>query len=126
MRLVYDTNVLVAIFARRGEIIKFKRSVSSGQITLIISNEILDELERVLYRSFGFSRQKAKATTRLVANIAEVVQVSAIEPVSRDPKDDHVLAAALAGKADRILTYDIDLLILKKYNDIPILKPDEV
>jgi hypothetical protein len=43
--------------------------------------------------------------------------------VCRDPDDDHILSAALQIKADCIISGDADLLILKKYEGIPILNP---
>jgi putative PIN family toxin of toxin-antitoxin system len=43
--------------------------------------------------------------------------------VSRDPDDDAVLAAAVAAKADIIVSGDADLLILGGYADIPIMTP---
>jgi predicted nucleic acid-binding protein len=44
-----------------------------------------------------------------------------IEPVCRDPDDDHVLAAALAARAEAIVTGDADLLALDTYEGIRIL-----
>ena len=44
-------------------------------------------------------------------------------PVSRDPDDDAVLATALAGRAEIIVTGDDDLLVLKAYQGIRILSP---
>jgi predicted nucleic acid-binding protein len=43
--------------------------------------------------------------------------------VCRDADDDLVLAAALAAKADAIVTGDQDLLVLKRFKGIPILNP---
>ncbi|HEX5415280.1 MAG TPA: putative toxin-antitoxin system toxin component, PIN family [Chloroflexota bacterium] len=52
---------------------------------------------------------------------AEVVDIPAILPVSRDPKDDKFLATALAAAADYLVSEDADLLVLCEYGGIPIV-----
>ena len=44
-------------------------------------------------------------------------------PVCRDADDDWILATALAGKADALVTGNKDLLVLERYEGIPILAP---
>lgn len=44
-------------------------------------------------------------------------------PVCRDANDDWVLAAAVAPKADSIVTGDIDPLVVRAHAGIPILSP---
>ena len=43
--------------------------------------------------------------------------------MSRDPDDDEILAAAVAGQVDLVVSGDNDLLTLKQYRSIPILSP---
>jgi predicted nucleic acid-binding protein len=50
-------------------------------------------------------------------------EASLDEPVSRDPDDDNVLAAANAGRCEAIVTGDKDLLVLGEFAGIPILTP---
>jgi len=45
------------------------------------------------------------------------------QPVCRDPDDDNILAAAISGKCDCIITGDKDLLVLKQYLGINIFNP---
>jgi putative PIN family toxin of toxin-antitoxin system len=58
-------------------------------------------------------------------NVAIVVEPTALPQIVRDPDDDHVLACALAARADLIVTGDSDLLTLLNYQDIPIVTPAE-
>jgi len=44
-------------------------------------------------------------------------------PVCRDPDDDNILAAAIAGNCDCVITGDKDLLVLRAYEGINILSP---
>ena len=43
----------------------------------------------------------------------------------RDPKDDKFLEAALAVRADCIVSGDADLLDMTSFEEIPILRPAE-
>ena len=55
---------------------------------------------------------------------ADVVSPSRLpKPICRDPDDDWVLATAVAGEADVIVSGDKDLLILKRFQGIPIVTP---
>jgi len=59
---------------------------------------------------------------RLRGDLAVPVRIVTI---CRDPKDDKFLEAALAGRADCIVSGDADLLNLTPFEDIPILRPAE-
>ena len=123
MRVVYDTSVLVTLLTHRGQILKLKQSVSSSGITLVTSVLILAEVETVLSSKFGLTKQAAKTRANLLARISKVVRLKSIEQISRDSKDDMVLATALYGEADYIVTFAEDLLVLKKYKHIEIITP---
>ncbi|MEM7533787.1 MAG: putative toxin-antitoxin system toxin component, PIN family, partial [Chloroflexota bacterium] len=45
-----------------------------------------------------------------------------IPQICRDPKDDYLLAYAIAGKADYIVTGDKDLLVLEEIEGVKIVK----
>lgn len=55
--------------------------------------------------------------------LAEPLDVPSVVP--NDPDDDHVLACALAAKADLIVSGDRHLLALNRYQNIPIVSPAE-
>jgi predicted nucleic acid-binding protein len=43
--------------------------------------------------------------------------------IKEDPSDNHILACALAGNANLIVSHDLDLLRLKTYETIGIISP---
>src|SRR2546430_14374302 len=124
MNVVYDTSVLATVVSRRDLILLLQADVLMGKVSLITSMYILDELERVLASKFGMTKQASKARTRLLERVADVVQPKHIAQVSRDAKDDPLIAAALAGGAEDIFTLDQDLLVLKEHEGVQILTPD--
>jgi putative PIN family toxin of toxin-antitoxin system len=52
---------------------------------------------------------------------AEVLETTELSAVSRDPKDDKILATAAAGSADYIVSEDRDLLDLVEYAGVRIV-----
>lgn len=57
----------------------------------------------------------------VLLSLASVVNLNEIVNACRDPKDDHVLACALASEADYFVTGDKDPLALKAYQGIQIV-----
>lgn len=125
MRILYDTNILVASLSRRGSISAFKRLLELDGMVHITSGHILGEVEAVLVEKMGLTRQKAKVAARLLERQSVIVHPVKIEKVCRDPFDDYVLAAAVVGKADYLVTADKDLLVLEKHRKVAIVTPSE-
>ncbi len=85
---------------------------------LVLSPSLREEYEQVLARPiftqrFNLSAEEIRAFSRFLDRRADVVTPS--EPYRvrvRDIKDEHVLATALDGNADYLVTGDADLLTL--------------
>lgn len=122
MRIVLDTNVLVAAFVAEGlcrDIVR--RRVKTHE--LITSQILLDELAEVLKRKFDVELNNL-AWFAFYKDRATLVHSAGLDlSVSRDPDDDFVLAAAIAGHADVIVTGDEDLLVLRQHQGVRILSP---
>ena len=125
MRILCDTNVLVTVLSRREAVIEFRKLLTEADITHVTSAHILSEVEAVLVERMGLTKRRAKTTARLLARISQIVEPTNVERVSRDPFDDYVIAAALHGGADYLVTADKDLLVLNGRTSIGIITPTE-
>jgi putative PIN family toxin of toxin-antitoxin system len=123
VRVLLDTKVLASAFATRGLCADVLRVVLSDH-QLVIPEVVLVELRRVLQRQF-------KVPQALVADIEALLREHDVVPKPtgpgqlrlRDPSDEWVLASALAGRADIIVSGDGDLLVLGAAGPVPVLSP---
>lgn len=126
-RVVLDTNVLIsAALSRLGKPFACLAWVLDNA-TLIVSRELLEELETRLARP-KFSKYVDDARRRaFVVDLglsAMQVELSGAVTACRDPDDNKLLETAIAGHADCLVTGDQDLLVLNPFQGIPILTPD--
>ena len=122
MKLVCDTNVLVAALVADGlcrDIVKRRLPKQA----LYTSRELLEELDSVLRVKFR-ADLIALPFLRIYRERAVVVEpVQLKQRVCRDPDDDVVLGTAKVAGADAILTGDEDLLVLRRFEGIAIVSP---
>lgn len=129
VRIVIDTNVIVSAFLTpHGIAMNILHHVLAGTVTLITSPSLFDELEEVLQRQ-KFDRpileRRRLEFIRFIERHTEVVFPDApIDKITSDTDDNRVLEAAVAGKADYIVTGDKKhLLPLKKFRGVTIVSP---
>lgn len=126
IRAVLDTNVLVSyLLTHRPPIATLiDRHLAREDFVLVTAPELLEELERVLRYPKLHRYCTDSERTRFVAllmTLSEVVELpESIPRICRDPDDDRVIACAVAGKADLIVSGDRDLLALGRVGRISI------
>lgn len=124
-RGLLDTNVLISALLFGGTSRRVLERALHGEITLVTSSHLMEEMEALLQRRFAFSSQAAREVRTELESSALVVEPATIPRVCRDPDDDHVVAAGIQGKVDWIVTGDADLQVLDGYCGLAILSPSE-
>jgi uncharacterized protein len=123
MRIVLDTNVLIASLISRGKC--YALVEHSLEVHEIISSQfILNELSEKLQKKFKYDNNEVIEALSIFRAKMEIVSPSKLEQqVCRDIDDDWVLATALVGKAQCIVTGDKDLLVIAQFEKIDIISP---
>ncbi len=119
LRVVLDTNVYIsALNFPDSPLADLVRHAKRGMYQLIISPAIVNEVADVL-RSFEWTEHDIRVRLKTITKSSEIVMPQTIPNVIKeDPDDNHILACALAGKANLIVSRDLDLLRLKTYETI--------
>jgi hypothetical protein len=119
MRVVIDPNLLVSyLLTHRGPIAQIiDTHLAQEDFTLLGCVQLLEELDRVLrYSKFQryFDDKTRLRFVALIASLSELLDIPDQVPrLVRDPKDDYLIACALAGKADFLVSGDKDVLAVK-------------
>jgi putative PIN family toxin of toxin-antitoxin system len=131
VRLVLDTNTALSGLLWGGTPGRLIDAAQATRVELLSSAALLAELQGVLMRE-KFVGQLARRGLSVAdvfdgyAALVTLVTPAAIAPtIVRDPADDQVLAAALAARADAIVSGDAHLLDLKQFQGIPIVSTAE-
>ena len=123
MRIFLDTNVLVSALTARGLSADLVRAILTDH-ELLTGEVNLVELRRILERRFRAPAAQLRAVEtwlRQETVVPKPAKPSAL-PI-RDPDDGWVLASAVAGGADLLVTGDKDLLSVADEAPLPIVDP---
>ncbi len=120
-RVILDVNIYLSYLLDPANpnrtITRIMDRLFSGYFRLVIPAELIDELTLAARRKPYF---RERLTERDVRNLMSLLQAKADAPlrlsdipgVVRDPKDDYLIAHAILGRVDFLVTGDRDLLAL--------------
>jgi len=128
LRAVVDTSVLIALLWGHGDIcVRLLELWENRRFVLVTSPQMIGELRAVLERPKMRAHVDATEAQALLASLeldAVVVPGELTLPgATRDPKDDKVLACALEGEAQLVVTLDPDMLTLAVFRGVRIISP---
>jgi putative PIN family toxin of toxin-antitoxin system len=123
MKVFLDTNVLVSAVATRGLCADVLREVLRHH-HLIISPELLTELENVFRKALGLPQNIIFEFIEVIKRDSQVSTASPLLKVNIRDKDDLlILSSALNGGADLFITGDKELLGLQSIGNMDIVSP---
>jgi putative PIN family toxin of toxin-antitoxin system len=124
VRIVIDTNVLISAIVWTGKPKQVLNHARRQKITFVTSYQLLDELRQILIRQdkpFHLQDNEADRVVEALRGFAEVVESHSEITVCHDEMDNRVIACAIDGKAEYIITGDLHLLGLGSYKSVKIM-----
>ncbi len=125
MRIVLDSNIIVAAYAGRG-LCNSLFELCLDRHEIIISEFILTEVNRTLHNKIKMPLQNVQI---IIDYLKEFCILSTYDKLSenicRDKNDNDIISLAVSNNVDYLITGDKDLLVLKKYKKVKIISPRE-
>lgn len=132
MRVLVDVNVFISYLlgpSRPSPNATIVRGAILGNFNLLLPEALMQELTaRVSTKRYLAQRIDASDLAELASILASVAEMIPkitlpIPAVTRDSKDDYLIAYALVGEADFLVTGDADLLALGEVGAMRIVTP---
>ena len=123
MRIVVDTNIFVSAALKEsswpGAVVRWVDAFDGP----LKSASVEDQVIEVLQRPYFAAKLPPAYLDKVRRMFAEAALVTIVERIAacRDPTDDRFLELAVNGRADLIVTGDLDLLALNPFRGIPIV-----
>ena len=125
MKVVLDTNVIIAAFATRGLCAEVFE-VCLTKCEIILSDYILHEVAQKLVTKIHLPKPIAQEILQFLREHSQIVKPEAIEiSILKDQKDLPIIGTAVRGKAQFWITGDKELLNLGKFEGVEILSTRE-
>ena len=132
MRALLDTNILISYLLsprRDFPIVAVLEAALAGGFTLLLPEQLVAEFaNKVTSKPYLAARISPEQAAAFIADLAVVGAIVPTLPepfpeITRDPKDDYLLAYAMVGQAEYLVSGDSDLLALGPVEGLAILSP---
>ncbi len=125
-RVTADSNQYISALLRGGKPLQLLELARSGQIELAVSDDILNEVGRVLRDKFKVPAEDVEEYRNQVLGFAKyVTPVERLRVVTSDADDDKILECAVAAGSEIVVTGDAHLLSVGDFSGIRIQRVAE-
>jgi putative PIN family toxin of toxin-antitoxin system len=127
LKIVLDTNIFISFLIGK-QLIFIKDLIIDKRITIIVSDELIDELREVSqhpkFKPY-FPLEKVEELIELLNVIGIRYTIIPNLNIVRDPKDNFILDLLEKAKPDYLVTGDKDLLVLNQFKKTKIINPKD-
>ena len=126
-KVVIDTSIIIsALYSPLGKPAAVLKLARKRKVINIISPHILNEVEEVLKKKLSWPNKETRRTIKWLKNFSRLVNPKTKINIIDYQPDNEIIACAIQGKANIIVTGDKKhLLKLKQYQNISIISADE-
>jgi putative PIN family toxin of toxin-antitoxin system len=122
---VIDTNVIISALNFGGNPKAVLELARKRRIRNTTSPFIINEIERVLTRKFGWRMEVTREVINDIQGFSLIVNPPETLAVIKNLSDNRILECAVAGGADYLISGDHHLTDLKTFESINIVTPTE-
>ena len=122
-KIILDTNLWISFLITKN-FNQIEKMIESKKITLVFSDELLEEFIEVVERpklKKYFSKKDIEKVFTYFDQFGELFSVKSNIKICRDEKDNFLLNLSADSNADYLLTGDKDLLVLEKIEKTKII-----
>lgn len=123
MRVVFDTNIFISALVIPGsQAEKAIIRILGDKDVLLLSKPIIDEVLSVMSAKFSRDREAISRVAVYLSELGQNIATKKKISILKDEPDNRILECAVSGKADVVVTGDKEMLSMKEYLGIKIIK----
>jgi uncharacterized protein len=127
IKVIFDVNIWLS-FTIGKQLAILSNIILDSRFIVYTSNELIGEYLSILSKpklQKYLTKDRINGTIRLMQNLTQVAIIKSAVSLSRDKKDDYLLALSQDNQVDYLITGDKDLLVLENYKDTKIITMTE-